>query len=59
MAGFESGIFSSVGGRDDHYTTPPGHRQDSLGAPCNGIDKYGKNIFFKLIFLIWLFKNHG
>jgi hypothetical protein len=24
LAGFELGIFCSVGGRDDHYTTPPG-----------------------------------
>jgi hypothetical protein len=27
MAGFELGIFCSVGGRDDHYAAPPGHRQ--------------------------------
>jgi hypothetical protein len=25
LAGFEPGIFCSVGGRDDHYATPPGH----------------------------------
>jgi hypothetical protein len=25
LAGFEPGIFCFVGGRDDHYTTPPGH----------------------------------
>jgi hypothetical protein len=24
LAGFEPGIFFSVGGRDDHNTTPPG-----------------------------------
>jgi hypothetical protein len=24
LAGFEPGIFCSIGGRDDHYTTPPG-----------------------------------
>jgi hypothetical protein len=24
LAGFEPGIFCSVGGRDDHYATPPG-----------------------------------
>jgi hypothetical protein len=24
LAGFKPGIFCSVGGRDDHYTTPPG-----------------------------------
>jgi hypothetical protein len=24
LAGFEPGIFCSVGGRDDHYTTAPG-----------------------------------
>jgi hypothetical protein len=24
LAGFEPGIFCSVGGRDDHYGTPPG-----------------------------------
>jgi hypothetical protein len=24
LAGFELGIFGSVGGRDDHYTTLPG-----------------------------------
>jgi hypothetical protein len=26
MAGFEPGIFCSVGGRDDHYATPPGQK---------------------------------
>jgi hypothetical protein len=26
QAGFEPGIFCSVGGRDDHYATPPGWR---------------------------------
>jgi hypothetical protein len=25
LAGFEPRIFCSVGGRDDHYDTPPGH----------------------------------
>jgi hypothetical protein len=25
LAGFEPGIFCSVGGRDDHYASPPGH----------------------------------
>jgi hypothetical protein len=25
LAGFEPGIFCSVGGRDDHYAAPPGH----------------------------------
>jgi hypothetical protein len=25
LAGFELGIFCSVGGLDDHYTTPHGH----------------------------------
>jgi hypothetical protein len=24
LAGFKPGIFCSVGGRDDHYATPPG-----------------------------------
>jgi hypothetical protein len=24
LAGFEPGIFCSLGGRDDHYATPPG-----------------------------------
>jgi hypothetical protein len=31
LAGFEPEIFCSVGGRDDHYATPPGHQ----GLPLN------------------------
>jgi hypothetical protein len=29
LAGFEPWIFCSVGGRDDHYATPPGQRKNS------------------------------
>jgi hypothetical protein len=31
MAGFEPGIFFSVGGRDGHYATPPGYFSCKLG----------------------------
>jgi hypothetical protein len=31
LAGFEQEIFCSVGGRDDHYATPPGRNMCMLG----------------------------
>jgi hypothetical protein len=43
LAGFEPGIFCSVGGRDDHYTTPPGHQNGftiSCQARLFATDKY-------------------
>jgi hypothetical protein len=30
LAGFEPGIFSSGGGRDGHYATPPGQINDNV-----------------------------
>jgi hypothetical protein len=32
LAGFEPGIFCSVGGPDDHYATTPGHLGRSLAS---------------------------
>jgi hypothetical protein len=38
LAGFEPGIFCSVGGRDDHYATPPGlHVSNRLRMTIRGI----------------------
>jgi hypothetical protein len=45
MAGFEPGIFCSVGGRDDDFTTPPGQYREYLSECKNcryGIDQVGK-----------------
>jgi hypothetical protein len=48
LAGFELKIFCSVGGRDDHYTTPPGHADVTLteekGAQkCGLLMQFSKN----------------
>jgi hypothetical protein len=35
MAGFDPGIFFSVGGRDDHYATPPVHFMQVIESQSN------------------------
>jgi hypothetical protein len=43
LAGFEPGIVCSVGGRDDHYATPPGVRTSYFS--CDGLDSFGYFLF--------------
>jgi hypothetical protein len=40
LAGFERGIFCSVGGCDDHYTTPP---PGLMPIFCRKLAKIAKN----------------
>jgi hypothetical protein len=44
LTGFEPGIFCSVGGRDDHYTTPQGENQILLIDSKNALAYYNAGV---------------
>jgi hypothetical protein len=69
LAGFEPGIFCSVGGRDDHYATPPGlyrkvciqltylHKQGKMGIINNVkcLEPFDKWIVFIIVRFFFAF----
>jgi hypothetical protein len=57
LAGFETGIFCSVGGRDDHYTTPPGRYRSFLKTA--GLDSDPGSFAFHLFSRRLYFKQGG
>jgi hypothetical protein len=45
LAGFDPGIFCSVGGRDDHNATPPGHHLAFTAYSMASYSQTRENVF--------------